>query len=466
LIFYWQSWALLKWFNEREMLMGRQILVVDDEPLMCRSLSEVIRRAGYEVFTANNGYEAIEFIQQESISVIITDMNMPKMGGIEVLRQAKAIVPNVAVIVVTGYGTVDSAVEAMKYGAIDYITKPFSPSRINTIIEKAISNVSMYPYQLATRQSETHSIVTADPQMLDIIERIKLIAQSDSSVIIQGESGTGKELIAKALHAYSNRSNGPYVAVNCAAIPESLLESELFGHEKGAFTNAIARRIGKIELAHGGTLLLDEVSEMPKPFQAKLLRAIQEREVVRIGGNQQLKVDIRIVATTNKNLIEAVDSGTFREDLFYRLCVIPVFLPPLRERKDDIPILAQYFAQKSSARMGKKIGTISVDILESLKNYSWPGNVRELENTIERAIALSINGSISISNIFFSLRKKLSKYISLEVGTSLADAERELITRTLDEVEGNKQKAADILGITTKTIRAKMRQISGDETLD
>jgi len=443
--------------------MNGQILVVDDEPLMCRSLSEVIRRAGYEVFTANNGYEALEFIQQESISVIITDMNMPKMDGIEVLRQAKVIVPNVAVIMVTGYATVDSAVEAMKYGALDYITKPFSPSRINALIEKAISQVSTYTPQLEIRQSVSHSIVTADPQMLDILDRLQLIAQSDSNVLIQGESGTGKELIARALHAYSDRSNGPYVAVNCAAIPESLLESELFGHEKGAFTNAIARRIGKIELAHGGTLLLDEVSEMAKPFQAKLLRAIQEREIVRIGGNQQMKVDVRIIATTNKNLVEEVDSETFREDLFYRLCVIPVFLPPLRERKDDIPVLAQYFAQKSSAKMGKKIGTISTDVIESLKNYSWPGNIRELENTIERAIALSTNGGISLSNIYFSSRKKLSKYISLEVGASLEDAERELIIRTLEEVDGNKQKAAGILGITAKTIRAKLRHYGYDQ---
>lgn len=445
------------------MSMNGQILVVDDEPLMCRSLSEVIHRAGYEVFTANNGYEALEFIQQESISVIITDMNMPKMDGIEVLRQAKAIVPNVAVIMVTGYATVDSAVEAMKYGALDYITKPFSPSRINALIEKAISQVSTYTPQLEIRQSVSHSIVTADPQMLDILDRLQLIAQSDSNVLIQGESGTGKELIARALHAYSDRSNGPYVAVNCAAIPESLLESELFGHEKGAFTNAIARRIGKIELAHGGTLLLDEVSEMAKPFQAKLLRAIQEREIVRIGGNQQMKVDVRIIATTNKNLIEEVDSETFREDLFYRLCVIPVFLPPLRERKDDIPVLAQYFAQKSSAKMGKKIGTISTDVIELLKNYSWPGNIRELENTIERAIALSTNGGISLSNIYFSSRKKLSKYVSLEVGASLEDAERELIIRTLEEVDGNKQKAAGILGITAKTIRAKLRHYGYDQ---
>jgi DNA-binding NtrC family response regulator len=438
--------------------MNGQILVVDDDPLMCRSLSEVIRRAGYEVYSANNGYEAIEYIQQEQISVVITDINMPKMDGIEVLRQAKAISPNISVIVLTGYATVDSKIEAMKFGALDYITKPFSPSKINAIIEKAISSISSYSEQPVPYHQPQQSIVTANIQMLDIMEKLKLVAQSDSNVLIQGETGTGKELIARAIHAQSRRVNGMYVAVNCAAIAEGVLESELFGHEKGSFTGANNRRVGKIEYADGGTLLLDEVSEMPKYFQAKLLRAIQEKEIARVGGNQSIKVDTRIIATTNRNLIDEVDNGTFREDLFYRLCVIPILLPPLRERKDDIPILAQYFAKKYSAKMGKKVSPISQNILESLKEYPWPGNIRELENTIERAVALSTSGNISSSSLFFSSRKKLSKYLSFEVGTSLEDAEREFIIRTLQEVNGNKQKAADILGITTKTIRNKLRQ--------
>jgi len=444
--------------------MGGQILVVDDEPLMCRSLSEVISRAGYEVFTASNGFEALEFIQQEQISVVITDINMPKMDGIEVLKQAKAICPNISVIILTGFATIDSAVEAMRNGALDYITKPFSPSKIKSVIEKAISNV--YPEQPVPYQQHSQSIVTANIQMLEIMEKLKLIAQSDSNVLIQGESGTGKELIARTIHNYSRRANGNYVAVNCAALPEGVLESELFGHEKGSFTGAIGRRIGKIEYAHGGTLLLDEISEMPKHFQAKLLRAIQEKEITRVGGNQPIKVDVRIIATTNKNLIEEVDKGTFREDLFYRLCVVPIFLPPLRERRDDIPILAQYFAQKCSARMGKRISAISQETLELLKEYPWPGNIRELENTIERAVALSTNSNISTSDLFLTPRKKLSKYISLEVGISLEYAERELILRTLEEVNGNKQKAAEILGITTKTIRSKLRQYGYEQKSD
>jgi DNA-binding NtrC family response regulator len=303
--------------------------------------------------------------------------------------------------------------------------------------------------------------------MLDILNKARLIAQTGSTVLIQGESGTGKELIAKTIHRYSRRSSGLYVAVNCAALPEGLIESELFGHEKGAFTGAIAKRIGKLELSHGGTLLLDEVSEMAKPFQAKLLRAVQEQEVVRVGGTRPIKVDARIVATTNKKLSAEVDMGNFREDLFYRLCVVPIFLPPLRERKDDIPLLAQHFAERFCTIMGKNSKVISQDAMQVLKDYSWPGNVRELENTIERAIALSQDDVILSEDLeltLFSTRSKLSRYISLEVGTSLRDAERELILRTLENVGGNKQRTAEILGITSKTIRSKLRQYEQHES--
>ena len=442
--------------------MGKQVLIVDDEPLMCKSLSEVVKRSGHDVITAENGYEALEYIQQRQVSLIITDMNMPRMNGIEVLRQAKTIVPNISVVIITGYATVDNAVEAMKYGALDYITKPFSPSRINSIIDKATSDIDEIKERNYLPQISPNKIVTSDPNMIDILDKIPIIAQSDSNILIQGESGTGKELIARAIHLHSDRKNGPYVAVNCAAIPEGVLESELFGHEKGAFTGAISRRIGKIELAHGGTLLLDEVSEMPKPFQAKLLRAIQEREITRVGGNNQVNVDIRIIATTNRNILDEVDNGSFRDDLFYRLCVMPIFLPPLRERKDDIPYLAKYFAQKTAMRMGKKAPDISSEILEILCNYSWLGNIRELENTIERAVVLCSNGSMDRTHILLNSRKKSSKYVSLKVGTSIGEAEKELILKTLEEVKGNKQKAADILGITTKTIRNKLRQYGYD----
>ena len=448
--------------------MPEQILIVDDHLPICKSLSELLNRAGYKAHMANNGFEALEAISREQFSVVITDMDMPRMDGLEVLKRTKAIVPDTAVVIITGYATVDSAVKAMKYGAHDYITKPITGDRIRTVIQNAIAGA---PVEAIATQGALdvntpflgQRIITADSQMLDVLNIVKLIAQTDSTVLIQGESGTGKELIARAIHLQSTRARQPFVAVNCAALPEGLIESELFGHEKGAFTGAIAKRVGKLELAHGGTILLDEVSEMAKPLQAKLLRTIQEREVVRVGGAHPFRIDVRIIATTNKNLSEEVDNGNFREDLFYRLRVIPIFLPPLRERTDDIPILAQYFVQRFCDRMRKKSKTISQKAMELLKLYPWQGNVRELENTIEGAIALSQKAVIAPGDLIFSDRRRPSDYISLRIGTSLQDVERELIIRTLEKSGGNKQKTADILGITSKTIRSKLRQYGYEE---
>jgi DNA-binding NtrC family response regulator len=448
--------------------MQDQILIVDDHPPICKSLSEVLNRAGYKAHTANNGFEALEAINQEQFSVVVTDMDMPKMDGLEVLQRTKAIVPDTAVVIITGYASVDSAVKAMKYGAYDYITKPVTTDKIKAVIQNAITRAPVEAMKIREMTGVGTSplepqIITSDPQMMEVLDMVRLIAQTDSTVLIQGESGTGKELIARAIHGYSLRTGQPFVAVNCAALPEGLIESELFGHEKGAFTGAIARRTGKLELAHGGTILLDEVSEMARPFQAKLLRAIQEREVVRVGGGHPFKVDVRIIATTNKNLSEEVDNGNFREDLFYRLRVVPIFLPPLRERADDIPLLVQSFVQCFCARMGKKSKTISQKAMELLKSYPWHGNVRELENTIEGAVALTQKDIISPGDLFFTDRRRPSDYISLKIGTSLHDIEQEFILRTLEKSDGNKQKTADILGITSKTIRNKLRQYGYDE---
>ena len=440
--------------------MRGQILIVDDHPPICKSLSDVVNRAGYEAHIANDGYEALAAIRKRPFSVILTDMRMPKMSGLEVLQKAKSIRPDVEVVIITAYANVDSEMEAMQNGAYDYIRKPFSMDSITAVIERAISNQpgrAIMP--LSETDNQVRQIVTNDPQMLDILHKAKLAARTDTTVLIEGESGTGKELIARAIHAYSQRSGGQYVPVNCAAMPEGLIESELFGHERGAFTGAISRKIGKLEQAQGGTLLLDEVSEMAMPCQAKLLRALQEREIVRVGGTQTIKVDVRVIATTNKNLASEVDNGNFREDLFYRLCVVPMVLPPLRERKDDIPILVQHFNQQFCAQMGRKSKKISSKAMESLMEHPWHGNVRELENTIMRAIALSENGSISAADLFFSARSKPSRYISLKIGeTSIPDAERELIIATLESTGGNKQKASKILDITSKTIRSKLNQ--------
>jgi len=453
--------------------MGARVLIVDDEPLICRSLSEIIRRVGYETHTANDGYQALEEIKRDQFSAIVTDVKMPGMDGLELLKRTKELLPNIAVIVITGYATVDSAVNAMKIGAYDYISKPFTHSKIKSILDSAIiqysSNVEIAHKRYRSDGQKiynlpSHNIITSDPQMSDILKKIEHIAQTDSTVLICGESGTGKELIAKTIHEYSKRSQGPFVAFNCAALPESLIESELFGHEKGAFTGAVIRRIGKFEMAHQGTILLDEVSEMAMPLQAKLLRVIQDREICRLGGNNSMKVDTRIIATTNKDLSGAVDKGEFREDLFYRLFVIPIFLPPLRERKDDIPILAKAFMQRFCHIMGKEEMAISDDAINILMEHSWPGNVRELENTIERAVALSPKNTIpkntiSPEELFLNFRRKQSRHIFLQIGTSLENAEREIIAKTLEETGGNKQKAAEILGITSKTIRSKLKLV-------
>ncbi len=448
--------------------MQDSILIVDDEPLVCKSLSELVAREGYKAQVAYDAYEALQTIQQDRFPVVVADINMPKMNGLEFLQRTKAIFPDIAIILITGYATVESAIEAMKSGAHDYICKPFSQSEIKAAIENAFAHVSdNIDISHAAGSCTFHQdekIVTADPQVLDILDKAELIAQTDSTVLIQGESGTGKELIARAIHKNSRRANGPYVAFNCAALPESLIESELFGHEKGSFTGAIARRIGKFEMAHRGTILLDEVSEMAMSLQAKLLRAIQQREIVRVGGTESIKLDVRIIATTNTDLSSEVDAGKFREDLFYRLCVVPLFLPPLRERKGDVPLLAQHFIQKFCKRMGMEAKAISQQAMKILEEYNWPGNVRELENTIERAIALTQDGTISPDDLFFTTRKKLSRYVSFEIGTSLRDIEKEIIIRTLEDIGGNKQRTAEVLGITSKTIRSKLRQYGYDST--
>lgn len=446
------------------------MLFVDDDSSLLEILREIFSDTKYKIFTANDGYEAIEIFKKEQIMIILVDLELPRLNGIEVLKRIKFIAPNAIVIIITGYATIKSTLEAVKNGAFDYIPKPFSFSEIRNIVDKATAYISKYLIQGSlthttqrnTKETYPQDIVTVNSKMLDILEKLKSIAQSDCHVLIQGESGTGKELIAKAIHARSARSNGSYVAVNCAALPEGIIESELFGHEKGAFTSAVSNRIGKIELAHGGTLLLDEITEMPKPLQAKLLRAIQEREIVRVGGNQRIKVDLRIISTTNKNIIEEIDTGMFREDLFYRLCVIPIYIPPLRERVDDISILTQFFVCKAAERMGKEVPVISDDALELLKKHTWAGNVRELENTIERVVALTNSDIINSSNIDLDARKKLSKRVPLEVGMPLKKAEKELIVRTLEDFNGNKEKAANVLGITAKTIRKKLNEYNSE----
>jgi len=439
------------------MLKKEQILVVDDDALMCKSLCGAIRRKGYEVDATNSGFEALEKLSLKKFAVVITDIKMPEMSGLELLNKIKECSPDTAVVMITAYGSIDTAIEAMKQGSFDYVLKPFPTNKIIEIIEKISGNNN-------GNREDFPDIITSDSKMLRILDMVDTVGKSDATVLIYGESGTGKELIAKAIHHHSHRASKPFVAVNCAALPEDLLESELFGHEKGSFTGAIARKVGKFELAHQGTLLLDEVSELHMSLQAKLLRVLQEREIDRIGGRGPVKVDVRIISTTNEKLEDRVREGKFREDLFYRLCVIPIELPPLRERRGDIVLLAKYFFREFCRQNKKSLTNISQSALEKLKMQEWPGNVRQLRNFMERAVILCKDRILMPHHLFpEDIQEDVSSQISLEVGTSMHEAEKQLILKTLQEVGGNKSKAAEILGLTVKTIRNKLRQYQAAE---
>jgi len=454
--------------------MQKRIIVVDDDPSMRSALLESIRAAGFEVLGYQNGNDAEKIIQGGGVALVISDVRMPGMGGIELLKRCHAISPMPPFVIISGYASVPEAVEAMKMGAYDFIVKPFSYRELVALVDSALHRRGEKP----TENEGTGDIVTSHPRMLALLKFAAHVAKSQASVLIQGESGTGKELLALFIHTRSRRCSGPFVAVNCAALPEGLLESELFGHEKGAFTGAVASKPGKFELANGGTLLLDEVSEMSLLLQAKLLRAIQEREVDRVGGQKPHSVDIRVIATTNRDLRERISSGAFREDLFYRLNVIPLNLPPLRERIDDIENLARSFF--SRGEHGRAI--LSPQAVSGLKNHPWRGNVRELFNVLERAAILAGDGVIKPEHLL--LEDKLSDpALNLEVdepidlgprvetqgakgeeegrihaGLSVQEMEMMLIRKTLAEVNDNRTRAAKLLGISVRTLRNKLNQ--------
>ena len=440
----------------------RPILVIDDEAGMRAAIRETLIRVGYDVTTASNGFEAISKLKENNFHLVLTDMKMPRMNGLEVLRKVKKQIPHLPVIMITAYGTIDTAVEAMKEGAFDYIIKPFSTEKLESVVNKALLNIDQKSLpqrdfsQIKINQKK--EIVTKNKKMLEILEIAEEISKSNSTVMIQGESGTGKELLAYYIHKSSQRRDKPFIAINCAALPEGLLESELFGHEKGSFTGAIARKIGKFELANDGTILLDEISEMEHQLQAKLLRVLQEYEIDRVGGRIPIPIDIRIISTTNKDLKEEVKKGNFREDLFYRLNVIPLMIPPLRERKGDISILADHFLKKYSKRNGKKTSRISEETIDLLKKYYWKGNVRELENVIERAVVLCDGDVILPKNLFMNEEFDNEESISVRAGVSLREMEKQLIFKTLDEVGGNRTHAAKILGISIRTLRNKLNE--------
>jgi DNA-binding NtrC family response regulator len=442
-----------------------KILVVDDEAIVRDFVSEVLLRMGHAPLAVESGEKAIEHLERSEFDLVITDYKMPGISGLDVLRETMHLWPDCRVIVITAFGTIEQAVGAMKLGAHDYLTKPISPDHIEMVVSKALDYKTLKTENRLLRREigEKYSfenIIGKSAPMKHIFELIRRAGPSDSTILISGESGTGKELVARAIHYNSPRASGPFIKMNCAALPEGLIESELFGHEKGAFTGAIRSARGRFELADGGTLLLDEISEIRPALQAKLLRVLQEREFERIGSGQSIKVDVRVIATSNRDLKEEVTRGNFRDDLYYRLNVIPVELPPLRQRADDIPLLCGYFLNKFGQRMGIPPRTISEKANRILIQYPWPGNVRELENVIERATVISRNQELTPNDLPPEIVSGITEMVKggLDVGLTIDGAERILILKTLRANAGNKTKAAEVLGITPRTLRNKLQE--------
>jgi len=441
-----------------------RILVVDDEPELCRALSKLLGRNGYSVMSAGNGEEALTLLREHRIHLVLSDLQMPKMGGLELLKVAQVVSPDTEFVIITGHGTIETAVDAMKTGAYDFIEKPFSTSTALKVVKKALEKQHLITEnQELRRQLEEiqgrGKIIGNSEVMRQALDIARQVATSSATVLLTGESGTGKEVFAQSIHQWSERSSQDLVTVSCAALPETLLEAELFGYESGAFTGAVGRRIGRFEAANKGTLFLDEVGEMSLTTQVKLLRVLQEGTIERLGGNQPIDVDVRIIAATNSDLEDMVSDGSFREDLFYRLNVIHMELPPLRLRGEDVVLLANSFLGIYNGKNAKQLQGFTQEALDALLRYSWPGNVRELENAIERAVVLSKDLFIDIGVLpkaVVSGRKRFES-ITLTVGTTLRDAEMELISATLESTGGDKDIAANILGIAARTIYRKLQ---------
>jgi DNA-binding NtrC family response regulator len=441
------------------------ILIVDDERNARRVLSAILEKMQYNIFQADCVDRAIEILSTESIDTVITDLKMPGKDGLYLFNYLKENFTDIPVIFLTAFGTVDSAVTAMTEGAFFYFIKPPDYVKLKAILNKAVEQKKLKNEnaELRSRLESTYrfsNIIGRSPNMENIFRIVESIKDSSSNVLITGETGTGKELLANAIHYTSNRHYRPFVAINCAAIPRELLEAELFGYERGAFTGAVSKRIGKFEEAHAGTLFLDEVGEMEIPLQAKILRAVQEREIERIGGNKKIKIDIRLIASTNRELDKEVKLKKFRADLYYRLNVVQIKLPPLAERKTDIPLLVTHFIDKFSQREGKNISSVSPEVMNIFLSYSWPGNLRELENVIERAIVLAKRDIIGPGIIPVEIKREVKKKTKgADSVKPLKELEIEMILQAIDAFSGNKSKAAEALGITRKVLYNRLKQV-------
>jgi len=447
------------------------VLVVDDEPSIVEALGKVLGKEGLRVLTASHGREALDVVRRQPVHVIITDLRMPSMGGEDLLKAVKAITPEVEVIVMTAYGTIENAVEAMKLGAYDFISKPLKRAAVIAAVRKALEKHDLVVENKQLREQlaavNRRTIVGNSQVIRATLEMARQAANSSATILLLGESGTGKEVLARYIHENSPRDAAQFVATNCAALPESILESELFGHEKGAFTGATRARAGRFQEADAGTLFLDEIGEVPLQVQVKLLRALQEGEVEPVGGST-VKVDFRLVCATNRNLNEAVKSGAFREDLFYRINVVPIRVPPLRDRLEDVPLLADHFLRLYTTRHGKEVEGFTDAAVDLLSHYGWPGNVRELENAVERAVVLARRPRIDVEDLPVELRDPQAghgRQLTFSVGTPLEEVERRMIMETLKFTRGDKRLAADLLGIATRTIYRKLEAgLIRDET--
>jgi nitrogen regulation protein NR(I) len=450
-----------------------RVLVVDDEANLRKVLAAMLRKEGYEVAIAENGEIAVAEFEKNGADVVITDMVMPKLGGLDLLRSVHSTRPDVPVIIITAHGTVDSAVEAIKLGAFDYITKPFEQAEIFSVVAKAAKTQEANQGHVPPEGKGRTSIVGDSAQLQEIFKIIDKVADSPSTVLVTGESGTGKELVATALHDGSSRRDKPLIKINCAAIPKDLMESELFGYERGAFTGAVTSKPGRFELADGGTLFLDEIGEVPIEMQVKLLRVLQESEFERVGGIRTTRVDVRLIAATNRDLSLEVEAGRFRKDLYYRLNVVPLHLPPLRERKSDVPALVRHFIEKYNKRLNKKCEGITEEAMATLVSYPWPGNIRELENMMERVLLFADGPRIEAKDLPEPVRASLTaSFTSMtdaapEVGeTPLKDflkakqaqIEKAFIVQALAKTEGNVTRAAKLLGISRKSLQTKMKE--------
>jgi DNA-binding NtrC family response regulator len=447
-----------------------RVLVVDDEPIALKNLERALEREGYEVTAAASGQGALKLLRAHAFDVVLTDLKMEKVDGLQVLQRCRELDPDAEVILVTGYASVDTAIEAIKRGAYHYVAKPFKLDEVRNVVREAAAKVALKKENRRLRESvaglsDRVEIVTRDPGMLRVLDTARDVTQTDCNVLVTGESGTGKELVARYIHRHSRRAGATFLAVNCGAFTEELLSSELFGHEKGAFTGAAAQKKGLVEMADGGTLFLDEVTEMSPAMQVRLLRVLQEQELLRVGGTRPIRVDVRFVAATNRDVQEAVASGAFRQDLYYRLNVVTLALPPLAARRDDVPILAHHFLGKHARRMGKQVDELSAEALRVLAEYGFPGNVRELENIVERGVALAKGRTLEVSHLPEDVRRMTLKVFRRDAGRmpSLEDQEKDYIRWVLEQVDGNRSRAAAVLGIDRVSLWRKLKRYGLEE---